>query len=118
MPAKWLLKKNKMTDDEVNQLSWWGFNQKVKDKFMRKLSAKFPNHDRTLAWPMNEVYTVAKEHYNPLNFDRNPPFLELGGSALSKTLDNNKYQVVRVKKKLKPVQENSDSEETVDSPAV
>ena len=62
-----------MAENKVNKLFWWGFNQRVQDKFMRRLLTKFPNYNLSSAWPMKDVYTVAKEYFNPLTFDRDSP---------------------------------------------
>jgi hypothetical protein len=38
-----------------------------------EMKVRLPNHDVTTAWPMDDVMQAAKQLYNPLAFDNEPP---------------------------------------------
>jgi transposase InsO family protein len=71
--AKWLITKNKLTTNDQNRLFWFGLHPQNRSELKPEMRRQFPTHDRTLAWPMENVMTVAQSLYNPLEFDNEPP---------------------------------------------
>jgi hypothetical protein len=71
--AKWLLAKKKITDDDQNRLFWFGLHKDNRTELKMEMKSRLPNHDVTTAWPMNDVMAAAKQLYNPLAFDNEPP---------------------------------------------
>jgi len=73
--SKWLVDKNKLTVNERNRFFWFGLHAQNRNELKLEMRTRFPQHDRTLAWLMNDVMTAAKAIYDPLEFDNEPlPF--------------------------------------------